>query len=175
MPGENVRGIDYALFHAVKEGRIRSRFDGKILDSAAADALCSRNWGPNLWTLPPDIELSVDDTVEEFSDGDSQIRAPVIVMSHAEIETLLQAKDKQQSVGRRGRKPKFDWDAIDAEAARLFEHHGTFQLADKDWNVQARLEEGIIEFCEKKYGEAPAISSVRKRASHWIDTYNKRF
>jgi hypothetical protein len=65
----------YNLYWAVIEGRIRCRHNGRVLTAEKAASLRSKNWGGR-WSLPPDIEISVDDVAEEFENGQSKQRAP---------------------------------------------------------------------------------------------------
>jgi hypothetical protein len=62
------------LYWAVIEGRIRCRHNGRVLTAEEAASLRNKNWG-HRWALPSDIEISVDDVVEEFENGQSKQRA----------------------------------------------------------------------------------------------------
>jgi hypothetical protein len=60
----NVRDAEYQLYWAVVEGNIRARHSGRLLTPEAAYALREKRWSPvegDLYALPPDLELSVED------------------------------------------------------------------------------------------------------------------
>ena len=67
-----------------------------------------------------------------------------------------------------GRKPKFDWDAIRAEACRLMDHHGEFHSTDPEWRAQASLEVALKGFCAEKWDKEPADSTLRERLRPWL-------
>jgi hypothetical protein len=68
----------------------------------------------------------------------------------------------------RGRKPKYNSDVIETRIFELMDHHGPFSPDDPEWDVQARLEEKLIE-------EFPASeSTVRGWATKGVENWNKR-
>lgn len=69
---------------------------------------------------------------------------------------------------RRGRPKKHYWDAVKEETFRLMGHHGEFTPGDHEWNAQARLEEALLDFCSRRFGEEPAIGGVRSRLQKWL-------
>ena len=68
-----VKDAEYQLYWAVIEGRVRARHKGKNLDADMLERLRARKWSddPNdLYGLPPDIELSVEDAEEIWGNED---------------------------------------------------------------------------------------------------------
>jgi hypothetical protein len=60
----NVRDAEYQLYWAVVDGSIRARHSGRLLTLEEAYALRNKSWSPvegDLYALPPDLELSVED------------------------------------------------------------------------------------------------------------------
>jgi hypothetical protein len=58
----NVRDAEHQLYWAVVEGNIRARHSGRLLTPEEAYALREKRWSPvDLYALPPDLELSVED------------------------------------------------------------------------------------------------------------------
>jgi hypothetical protein len=60
----DVRAAEYQLFWAVVDGNIRARHGGRLLTPEEAYALREKSWSSvegDLYALPPDIELSVED------------------------------------------------------------------------------------------------------------------
>jgi hypothetical protein len=60
----DVREAEYQLFWAVVDGNIRARHGGRLLTPEEAYALREKSWSSvegDLYALPPDIELSVED------------------------------------------------------------------------------------------------------------------
>jgi hypothetical protein len=71
---------------------------------------------------------------------------------------------------KRGRRPKFDWAAIEAEAARLMDHHGDFS-PDDEWNAQARLEEKLLEYCVRQFSREPSLTQIRTRVRSFLNRW----
>jgi len=61
---------------------------------------------------------------------------------------------------------------VDEEMERLMRYHGPFSDDDPDWNCQARLEEAIWSYINKKYGEnaIKSESTIRTRVSVFLKT-----
>jgi hypothetical protein len=60
----DVRDAEYQLFWAVVDGNIRARHGGRLLAPEEAYALRNKSWSSvegDLYALPPDLELSVED------------------------------------------------------------------------------------------------------------------
>jgi hypothetical protein len=60
----NVRDAEYQLYWAVVDGNIRARHSGRLLTPEEVYALRNKNWSSvegDLYALPPDLELSVED------------------------------------------------------------------------------------------------------------------
>jgi hypothetical protein len=72
---------------------------------------------------------------------------------------------------KRGRKAKFDWAAIEAEARRLMEYNGEFSPDDPDWDAQARLESALLEFCTLKWDYEPSKTQLRSYLLVWLSNW----
>jgi hypothetical protein len=70
---------------------------------------------------------------------------------------------------RRGRRPKYDWDAFDAELVRIVGLNGLLDSLsdDEQWKSQADLERHMADWCQTRWGEAgvPAESTIREHVS----------
>jgi hypothetical protein len=166
------RDLDYALFHAIREGRVRVRFEGQEFDTAAAYLLCSKSWGPEKYALPPDLEISVDDAVEELREGKSTTRAAAPVLKRkdaAKVVGLVSTRDVdtvQPSKG--GRPPAVDWEIMRSEALRLMDYHSDFDPSDPDWNSQSCLVTALLLFAQNRLDTELGLTTVRDRAGAWI-------
>jgi hypothetical protein len=72
-----------------------------------------------------------------------------------------------------GRPPAVDWDLVKEEAIRLMDYHGEFGPDSPEWNAQARLEEAIETFCDSKFKERPAKSTIQRRIKPWLAEWRK--
>ena len=72
---------------------------------------------------------------------------------------------------KRGRKERIQWDRIKTEMMRLMDHHGDFDPVDPEWNVQARLEEALKQYCQDKFGEEPSDGALRTKLPDWLDEW----
>jgi hypothetical protein len=74
-------------------------------------------------------------------------------------------------LGKKGRKPKIDWQMVDAAMTGLMELHGEFSLDDPDWNSQACLERAVGDYIDKKFGENAirAESTIRKHVAAFLE------
>jgi hypothetical protein len=69
----------------------------------------------------------------------------------------------------RGAPPKYDFDAIRAEAFRLFRAHGLpDREGDDGWQTRADLERCLAEFCMGIHGKEPAESTLQGFADRAI-------
>jgi len=75
---------------------------------------------------------------------------------------------------RRGPKPKFEWAAIEVEAARLMDHHGDFSPDDAEWDAQARLEKKLLAFCSERYGREPSLTQLRKHVGEVLTRWRAK-
>jgi hypothetical protein len=60
----NVKDAEYQLYWAVVDGNIRARHGGRLLTPEEVYALRNKSWSSvegDLYALPPDLELSVED------------------------------------------------------------------------------------------------------------------
>ena len=74
---------------------------------------------------------------------------------------------------KRGRKPKFDWSAIQAEAVRLMDHHGEFSPDDPEWNAQARIEAALFSFCSRLGDAEPSVTQLREYVRAWLSDWRE--
>jgi len=73
-----------------------------------------------------------------------------------------------------GRKVDYDWDAIEEETYRLLDLNGDFTPARKNWSVQARLEDALLEFCDGKLGREPSPAALRRKMPEWLGLWRAR-
>jgi hypothetical protein len=73
-----------------------------------------------------------------------------------------------------GRKPDFDWEAIEAKCYALMDHHGDFTPDDPDWDCQARLEIALMRFCQEIWRREPGPSTLRERLPDWLSAWRWR-
>jgi hypothetical protein len=86
-----------------------------------------------------------------------------------------QASAEESTPSRRGAPPKYAWNAIREETFRLMEKNGEFDLEKPHWNVQARLEQKLQEFCSgKKRDDEPASSTLRDKIPRWLADWRKQ-
>jgi hypothetical protein len=70
----NVRDAEYQLFWAVVNRDIRARHSGRLLTPEEANALCKKSWSSvegDIYALPPDLELSVEDAEHIWMEVDT--------------------------------------------------------------------------------------------------------
>jgi hypothetical protein len=84
---------------------------------------------------------------------------------------LKQFAGKHSNVGR---KPDFDWQIIETEALSLMDQHGDFTADDPKWNAQARLEEALKDFCQRKWQREPSTTQLRSRLPRWLAAWRER-
>jgi hypothetical protein len=92
----DVRDAEYQLYWAVVDGNIRARHGGRLLTPEEAYALREKSWSSvegDLYALPPDIELSVED-------------AKHIWMEVALPESLTRTLDVGNAQSERQRRPR---------------------------------------------------------------------
>jgi len=71
--------------------------------------------------------------------------------------------------GRRGRKPKVDWDGI--VKRRLFElldYHGWPEISDPKWSTQADVESAVAEICGVPLSESTVRAHTTRLMSEWL-------
>jgi hypothetical protein len=85
-----------------------------------------------------------------------------------------QASAEQSTPSRRGAPPKYAWNAIRDETFRLMEKNGEFDLEKPHWNVQARLEQKLQEFCGEKLDDEPGPSTLRDKIPRWLADWRKQ-
>jgi hypothetical protein len=83
------------------------------------------------------------------------------------LAPVTQPKQRTNPVARRGRKPAYDWAAIQKATFKLMDHHGPFSVDDPDWNAQARLEDALTE----KFGVG--ISTLREQLPKFLADWRK--
>ena len=91
---------------------------------------------------------------------------------------LLGQWDRYQSTmltsphkGKRGRRPKYDWEAARLHVLDLFLHHGGLSADDPEWSCQADVERAIQDFFQKLIGQSPATSTVRPYAKKFMQEF----
>ncbi len=67
-----------------------------------------------------------------------------------------------------GRPTVVDWTMVQQKAHWLMEHNGDFNQVDPDWNVQAKLEVRLLEYCSNTFGKEPSMSALRARIPSWL-------
>jgi hypothetical protein len=60
---------------------------------------------------------------------------------------------------RRGARPKYPWEEMEAKTYQLMGYHGPFSADDPVWDAQARLEEKLLKFYYDKTGREPASAA----------------
>ena len=70
---------------------------------------------------------------------------------------------------KRGARPKYPWDEMEAKTYQLMSYHGPFSADDPVWDAQARLEEKLLKFCYDKTGREPSIGSLRTHLKPWLE------
>lgn len=79
------------------------------------------------------------------------------------LETVSPQKGQSGTIGQRGRKPKYDWEAFNKIAAEKLDFEGGISPAhDVSFN-QAALEEYMAMWCGTQWTEAPSESTIRAR------------
>ena len=73
-----------------------------------------------------------------------------------------------------GPKPDFKWELIEAKCYELMDDNGDFMLDDPKWDCQARLEEALMEFCQKTPQGEPGPSTLREKLPDWLSAWRKR-
>jgi hypothetical protein len=69
---------------------------------------------------------------------------------------------------RGGRPPAVDWTVVKSEMLRLMDYHQDFGADSPEWNAQARLEEALRGFCEKRFKTRPVSSTIQKYIVPWL-------
>jgi hypothetical protein len=85
----NVRDAEHQLYWAVVEGNIRARHSGHLLTPEEAYALREKRWSlveGDLYALPPDLELSVEDAKRIWME---------VALPESPTRTLVQADESQ--------------------------------------------------------------------------------
>jgi hypothetical protein len=72
---------------------------------------------------------------------------------------------------RRGARPKYPWEEMEAKTYQLMDYHGPFSADDPVWDAQARLEEKLLKFCCDKTGREPSIGSLRTHLKPWLENW----
>jgi hypothetical protein len=78
-----------------------------------------------------------------------------------------------QPENRRGR-PPLNWSPVRTLVFELMNHHGEFDPADEEWNVQARLEEKVSEFFEEQ-NLHPAESTIRSHVVTFLSEWRAQY
>jgi hypothetical protein len=87
---------------------------------------------------------------------------------------LSKPTGQAQSARRKGgRKPVVDWQVVEREAVHIRQQEGPFDPAVPEWNCQARLEERLLAFCQKRFGLEPGVATLRSRIPLFLATYQR--
>ena len=81
--------------------------------------------------------------------------------------TILTTPHKEK----RGRRPKYDWEAARLHVKDLFNYHGSLSADDAEWSCQADVERAIQDFFLKLMDQSPATSTVRPYAKKFIKEF----
>jgi hypothetical protein len=84
--------------------------------------------------------------------------------------TLL--TESQKRLG--GRPPAVNWKMVSDEVIRLMGYHGDFSVDDAKWNAQARLEDLISDFCQRRFGKEVSPSTIRGHVSKALEGWRAR-
>jgi hypothetical protein len=77
-------------------------------------------------------------------------------------------KSAEASKGRSGRRPTYNPKLIEDEVIRLMEERGEFDVRNKEWNYQARLEVELQKYCEGEFGEEPVRSTLQAHIANGL-------
>jgi hypothetical protein len=75
---------------------------------------------------------------------------------------------------KRGRKERIQWGLIKIEMMRLMDHHDEFSFDDPEWNAQARLEEALKQYCQRRFSEEPSDGALRQKLPDWLAEWRSR-
>ena len=53
-------------------------------------------------------------------------------------------------------------------------YHGEFVDGEPEWNAQARLEETILEFCEKRFSKSPGENTIRTHVRGALEQWRQQ-
>lgn len=76
--------------------------------------------------------------------------------------------------GRSGRPRRYNRERLEDEVVRLMDYHGEFDVDDREWNCQARLEDALAQFCIEKLGDGPAHSTLAAPISSGLAKWRQR-
>ena len=85
------------------------------------------------------------------------------------LKSMAKANFKPKS--KRGRKPKYNWQAVKSHIFEKFEYHGLLSPDDLEWSCQADVEKAIKAFCQSQLGQEPATSLAREKAKLFISEF----
>jgi hypothetical protein len=189
---EALKEYDEALRHAELSFREWLNPDGPaayVLDPVTGERrrIDKRGWTSN---LPRTLTLREDSSIMSGPAGnflpgfDDDFVSPNDMCSHgppdAQFDGVLskvffdirefETKLRASAATPRGAKPKFDWSAAKSEAKKLMDYHGAFSPDDPVWNCQARLEEAIKKYFDKRLSPdaVPSESTIRQKVSQWL-------
>ena len=96
--------------------------------------------------------------------------------------TVLSEKDlsnpsssiEAQSKLPRGRRPKYNWEALHNHLEHLWNHHGPLDESDPEWGRQADVEEAAKVWFVNQIDDHPASSTIRDNVSKWLKRKNEQ-
>jgi hypothetical protein len=103
----DVRNAEYQLYWAVVEGNIRAKHNGKTLTPEEAYALREKRWSNaegDLYQLPADIELSVEDA--EHIWGGAQLPLPKSLTRALNVGNVTALGEENQPERQQQRQPR---------------------------------------------------------------------
>jgi hypothetical protein len=90
---------------------------------------------------------------------------------HPEEQAIDSAPESSRHPG--GRKPKYDWDTIEAKVYDLMDENGDFTPDDSEWNSQACLVKALQEFYQEKFGYDLGESTLKTKILNqkWLEIW----
>jgi hypothetical protein len=112
---------------------------------------------------------------QALSDGESQpITETQGIHQHINPSTS-QIVGKPSQAGRRGRKPKVDWNgAIKNFVFEQLDHHGRPQPEDHEWSCQADVERAVADHIEETRGHSVSESVVRDHTRRLMSEWEQK-
>jgi hypothetical protein len=169
-PGDIPPKAEVKLIEALRTGRVTGM--GEHFTTARVEKISPRTWQKHDQVarhcelrehgtrLPryTSIEIDEADITREFAKARE---------ADQPIATTEGVKGAPKNKG--GRPPAVDWDGtVKTEMVRLMDYYRDFGPDVPEWNKQARLEDRLEEFCNKKFSKRPATSTIRDHITPWL-------
>jgi hypothetical protein len=128
--------------------------------------------------------LGLQDRIDDLCPGPSALWGQRVALDQAEFEAWLarQVPEGQAAPAeaprpaKRGRKAKYDWDAIREKTFELLDERGDFDLVKRrGWRAQADLERELLEYMADD-GEEAGVSTLRAKDKlrAWIQEWREK-